>query len=53
MTRRLEIIGDVELFCRASLFFSMHISADSCTLNLLYVISKLRCKIDQRELESL
>ena len=51
MTRRLEIISDVGLFCRAWLFFSVHISADSCTLNLLYVISKLSCKIDQRELE--
>ena len=27
--------------------FSVHISAESCTLNLLYVISKLSCKIDQ------
>ena len=51
MTRRLEIISDVGLFCSAWLFFSVHISADSCTLNLLYVISKLQCKIDQRELE--
>ena len=51
MTGRLEIISDVGLFCRALLFFSVHISADSCTLNLLYVISKLSCKIDQRELE--
>ena len=51
MTRSLEIISDVGLFCRAWLFFSVHISADSCTLNLLYVISKLSCKIDQRELE--
>ena len=32
---------------RAWLFFSVHISAESCTLNLLYVISKLSCKIDQ------
>ena len=51
MTRRLEIMNDVGLFCRAWLFFSVHISADSCTLNLFYVISKLSCKIDQRELE--
>ena len=51
MTRRLEIISDVGLFWRAWLFFSVHISADSCMLNLLYVISKLSCKIDQRELE--
>ena len=51
MTRRLEIISDVGLFCRAWLFFSVHISADSCTINLLYVISKLSCKIDQRESE--
>ena len=29
------------------MFFSVHISAESCTLNLLYVISKLQCKIDQ------
>ena len=33
------------------MFFSLYISADSCTLNLLYVISNLSCKIDQRELE--
>ena len=39
MTGRLEIISDVGLFCRAWLFFSVHISADSCTLNLLYVIN--------------
>ena len=32
-------------------YISVHISADSCTLDLLYVISKLPCKIDQRELE--
>ena len=28
-------------------FFSVHISAESHTLNLFYVISKLQCKIDQ------
>ena len=38
-------------FLRAWLFFSVHISVESCTLNLLYGISKLPCKIDQRELE--
>ena len=43
MTGRLEIISEVGLFCRAWLFFSVHISADSCTLNFLYVISKLSC----------
>ena len=32
-------------------FFSVHFSADSCMLNLLYGINKLPCKIDQRELE--
>ena len=53
MTRRLEIISDVGFFfCVHDCFFSVHISADSCTLNLLYVISKLSCKIDQRELET-
>ena len=31
--------------------FTVHISAESCTVNLLYGISKLVCKIDQRELE--
>ena len=36
----------------AWLFFTVHISAESCTVNLLYGISKLLCKIDQRELES-
>ena len=35
----------------AWLFFTVHISAESCTVNLLYGISKLLCKIDQRELE--
>ena len=35
----------------AWLFFAVHISAESCTVNLLYGISKLLCKIDQRELE--
>ena len=30
--------------------FTVHISAESCTVNLLYGISKLLCKIDQREL---
>ena len=58
MTRRLEFLSDVVLFRlsdgayllveqRAWLFFSVHISTESCTLNLLYVISKLSCKIDQ------
>ena len=58
MTRRFEFLSDVVLFClsdgayllveqRAWLFFSVHISAESYTLNLLYVISKLSCKIDQ------
>ena len=28
-------------------FFTVHISAESCTINLLYVISKSLCKIDQ------
>ena len=31
--------------------FTVHISAESCTVNVLYGISKLLCKIDQRELE--
>ena len=35
----------------AWVFFTVHISAESCTVNLLYGISKLLCKIDQRELE--
>ena len=47
MKRCLEIICNVGLFYRAWLFFSVHISADSCTLNLLYDISKLLRKIDQ------
>ena len=33
-------------------FFPCSFSAESCTLNLLYGISKLPCKVDQRELES-
>ena len=32
--------------------FTVHISAESCTVSLLYGISRLLCKIDQRELES-
>ena len=52
MTGRLEIISDVGgVVLPCMTVFSVHISADSCTLNLLYVISKLSCKIDQRELE--
>ena len=38
-------------FVHAWLFFPCSFSAQSCTVNLLYGISKLLCKIDQRELE--
>ena len=42
--------GYVGLFLRASAFLCSF-SAESCSVNLLYGISKLLCKIDQRDLE--
>ena len=38
-------------FCMHDCFFPCSFSAESCTVNLLNDISKLLCKIDQRELE--
>ena len=53
MIRRLEDhkrCGFLGFFCVHD-FFPCSFSAESCTVNLLYGISKLPCKIDQRELE--
>ena len=43
----MQDLGEKALVPKLDSYISVHISADSCTLNLLYVISKLQCKIDQ------
>ena len=55
MIRRLEDHkrGGVVLRAYDSFFFPCSFSAESCTINVLYSISKLPCKINQRELESM
>ena len=47
MTRRLEDHKRRGVVLPCMTVFTLHISAESCTVNLLYVISKLLCNIDQ------
>ena len=47
MTRRLEDHKRRGVVLPCMTVFTVHILTESCTVNLLYVISKLLCKTDQ------